>query len=224
VFFIATDYVERRKIFWWDRVCWSLKNAKKRLVALESPRPMLLNLGARGSHRVLLEAIKAAPGLDLESCLNHVSRQTGASWNETRETQMARDLVMTWDEVRELRRAGMEIGSHTRTHRVLHTLSREHLAEELRGSRDDLESALGERVDSVSYPVGLSIASVPAIRSAIDAAGYEMGFTYNTGVQFIGSNLDRLDLRRLSVSPDLNQRAFLMLLAVPAAAHMLMPR
>lgn len=224
VFFIATDYVERRRMFWWDRVCWSLKNAQKRVVTLDSPRPMLLNLGARGSHRVLLEAIKATPGLDLEACLNHVSRQTGAGWNENREKEMARELVMTWDEIRELRRAGMDIGSHTRTHRVLHTLSREQLADELRGSREDLESALGERVDAVSYPVGIPIASAPAIRSAIDAAGYKMGFTYNTGVQFVGANLDRLDIRRLSVSPDLNQRAFLMLLALPAVARILMPR
>jgi peptidoglycan/xylan/chitin deacetylase (PgdA/CDA1 family) len=224
VFFIATDYVERRRIFWWDRVCWSLKNAQKRVVALESPRPMLLNLGAHGSHRILLEAIKATPGLDLEACLKHLSRQTGTSWNESREREMAGELIMTWDEVRELRRAGMDIGSHTRTHRVLQTLSREHLSDELRGSREDLESALGERVDAVSYPVGTPIAAAPAIRSAIDAAGYEMGFTYNTGVQFVGANLDRLDIRRLSVSPDLNQRAFLMLVALPAAARMLMPK
>ncbi len=222
VFFIATHYVERRKVFWWDRVCWLLKNAEKRVVALESPRPMLLNLGARGSARILLEAIKAAPGLDLEACLNHISRQTGAGWSEAREEELARELVMTWDEVRDLYRAGMDIGSHTRTHRVLHTLSPEHLVEELRGSREDLEAALGAPIDAVSYPVGIPVAAAPAIRSAIDAAGYQMGFTYNTGVQFMGANLDRLDLRRLSVSPDLNQRAFLMLIALPSLARVLM--
>ena len=61
---------------------------------------------------------------------------------------------MTWDDVRALAGAGMDIESHTRTHRVLDTLDRDQLRDELVGSRRDLEAQLGRPIRAIAYPVG----------------------------------------------------------------------
>jgi peptidoglycan/xylan/chitin deacetylase (PgdA/CDA1 family) len=67
----------------------------------------------------------------------------------------ASELVgMSWDELGQLRDAGWEIGSHTRSHARLTELDADALAGELAGSRADCEQHLGSRCHSLAYPYG----------------------------------------------------------------------
>ncbi len=67
----------------------------------------------------------------------------------------APDMVpMSWDELRELRDAGWEIGSHTCSHPRLTTLDDSELARELRTSRESCEENMGEPCASIAYPYG----------------------------------------------------------------------
>ena len=61
---------------------------------------------------------------------------------------------MSWNELGELREDGWEIGSHTRTHPRLPTLSPEAMREELEGSRSDLTERIGGDCQSIAYPYG----------------------------------------------------------------------
>jgi peptidoglycan/xylan/chitin deacetylase (PgdA/CDA1 family) len=67
-----------------------------------------------------------------------------------------------------LTEAGWEIGSHTRSHPSLPTLSRERLADEIGGSREQLIRRLG-RCDTLAYPYGLT--SADAI-DVVESSGY----------------------------------------------------
>ena len=89
---------------------------------------------------------------------------------------------MTWDQVRALARAGMDVESHGRRHRVLQTLDDATLDDELAGSRADLEAQLGRPVRAIAYPVGRRIAREARIRDALAAAGYRIGLTNQSGV------------------------------------------
>ena len=123
---------------------------------------------------------------------------------------------MTWDDVRALRAAGMDIGSHTRTHRVLDTMEPRALAEELVGSREDIERAIGARVSAISYPVGRPIRRVPLLERAIRDAGYEVGFSVETRANpLLRSALDGFNITRVSVEGSLSHRRFAALLAAP---------
>lgn len=62
--------------------------------------------------------------------------------------------TMSWGQIRALHAAGMEIGSHTLTHRPPSTLDDDDLRYELIESRRILEDGLGARVTSVSSPTG----------------------------------------------------------------------
>ncbi len=50
---------------------------------------------------------------------------------------------MTWDQLREMQRGGMEIGSHGVDHRMLAKLSPGRMLDEVRGSKQALERELG---------------------------------------------------------------------------------
>jgi peptidoglycan/xylan/chitin deacetylase (PgdA/CDA1 family) len=72
-------------------------------------------------------------------------------------------------ELRRLADSGIEIGSHSRTHRDLTGCSEEKLAAEVAGSRQDLETALGRPVQTFCYPYGRLDGRA---RAAAVAAGY----------------------------------------------------
>jgi peptidoglycan/xylan/chitin deacetylase (PgdA/CDA1 family) len=73
-------------------------------------------------------------------------------WVGTRHEQELE--CMAWDELRELRDRGWEIGSHTCSHPVLTRLSDSELHDELANSREVCEAELGGRCDALAFPYG----------------------------------------------------------------------
>ena len=80
---------------------------------------------------------------------------------------------MGWDEIRELHKAGMTIGSHGFSHEILTNLLDTQIEEELRASKKYLERNLGFEVDTFSVPKGFCDDNV--IQKAYDA-GYKRIF------------------------------------------------
>jgi peptidoglycan/xylan/chitin deacetylase (PgdA/CDA1 family) len=77
--------------------------------------------------------------------------------------------TMSWPQIRELHAAGMEIGSHTMTHRAPSTLDDDELRFELCESKRTLEDGLGAPVTSISSPTGFFN---PRMRQVAHEAGY----------------------------------------------------
>jgi peptidoglycan/xylan/chitin deacetylase (PgdA/CDA1 family) len=100
------------------------------------------------------------------------------------------------DAVRVAARDGLDIGSHTVSHRWLPDLPAVELARELGESRRALERLLGRVVDAVAYPVG---GWNQRVRDAAARAGYQLGVTVDRGRN--GQRADRLALRR-AFAPD----------------------
>lgn len=102
--------------------------------------------------------------------------------------------TMTADELGELARAGLRIGSHTRNHPDLLALDEAALDSELAGSRADLEDIVGGPVDHLAYPFGHHDEHV---RAAARRAGYKAGFTFLDGR--VETGLDEYRLPRLTM-------------------------
>lgn len=62
--------------------------------------------------------------------------------------------ALTWQELRELADVGWEIGSHTCSHAYLPDLDETTLSHELRDSKAQIESELGQPCTSLAYPYG----------------------------------------------------------------------
>ncbi len=88
---------------------------------------------------------------------------------------------MTWEQLAEMRDAGVDIASHTLTHTGLNARKgkseeqyREWLKSEIAGSKELIEQKLGIRVKTIAYPYGLHNDTV---REIVKESGYEGGFT-----------------------------------------------
>jgi peptidoglycan/xylan/chitin deacetylase (PgdA/CDA1 family) len=81
---------------------------------------------------------------------------------------------LDWRHLRELAENGVEIGSHTTTHRDLTRLSDAELSSELFGSRREIEDRIGRPVRLLSYPFGRYDKRA---QRAAKKAGYDCAFT-----------------------------------------------
>jgi peptidoglycan/xylan/chitin deacetylase (PgdA/CDA1 family) len=215
VFFIATHYVGGRRLYWWDRLSWIAKHARRHRFDVPGVGALEIGDGDRSAvERRLHRLVKERRNLDLETFLDDLAHRADAPWSRAVEDDLVARHVMTWDDVRALRQAGMDVGSHTRTHRVLQTVPPDQLEGELAGSRSDLERELGEEIRTIAYPVGRPVARDPVLRPALEAAGYRLGFTYNTGRQSLDA-MDPLDVRRFAIEPSTTDRDLRVHIAFP---------
>jgi peptidoglycan/xylan/chitin deacetylase (PgdA/CDA1 family) len=227
-FFIATAFADGGKLYWWEQIAVALHQARVRTATIGYPRPLQIDVSDPGARRVLDDIVKNTHGLDIDRFLRELRTTLGLPWSSEIETRLAAPLIMGWDDIRALADAGMDIESHTRSHRVLDTLDREELHDELVGSRRDLEVGLGRPVRAIAYPVGRR--PPRWIRSAVAAAGYRIGFTNVGGVNHlwprtIGADLalDRFSLRRVPTEQSQSDALFLTQIAAPLLAAIHLP-
>jgi peptidoglycan/xylan/chitin deacetylase (PgdA/CDA1 family) len=88
---------------------------------------------------------------------------------------------LSWDELRELHRQGFEIGSHTTDHCILTRVPASQLAVELLASKEQIEEHLQAPCFSLAYPNGSQADYSPEVLVAAVQAGYQIGFTTNSG-------------------------------------------
>lgn len=84
----------------------------------------------------------------------------------------ARHAWMTWQQVRTLRRAGFEVGAHTRTHVDLGTLGGDAAEAEIAGARAHLERNLRAPVNLFAYPYGTRANMSEENRAVVRRAGF----------------------------------------------------
>src|SRR5512140_771043 len=224
-FFVATSFVTERRLYWWERIALVLNTARRTRARLTYPRPLEIDVRDPATRRTLDDLVKNTWGLDIERFLNELGHALDVDWSQAIETEHANRLIMTWDQVRALERAGMSVESHTRNHRVLETLDDDALRDELAGSRSDLERELGHPVHAIAYPVGRRLQRA-RIRTAVADAGYRVGFANCDGVNplwpaslLYTMAFDPFDLRRIQTSRTMSDAMFLTQLAVPSLGY-----
>lgn len=120
---------------------------------------------------------------------------------QDRRTQFLGRECLTWSEVRELRERGIQIGSHSVTHRELKYMRAAQLEEEVVRSKNAIEARIGQSVKSFSYPYAFpetQVALARTLRELLEKHGYENGVTTILGTASRAS--DRFFLPRLPVN------------------------
>ena len=110
--------------------------------------------------------------------------------DEASRTVKGRYRYLTWPEVRVLARAGMEIGSHTVSHRKLAGLLMTDLRAEVEHSRAALQAYVGGPIEFFAYPFN---DQRQWVRHAVEKAGYR------GAVVGMHGNNDPFTLQRLTM-------------------------
>jgi peptidoglycan/xylan/chitin deacetylase (PgdA/CDA1 family)/GT2 family glycosyltransferase len=113
--------------------------------------------------------------------------------------------LLSWEQVKEMEAEIVRFGAHTRTHPALPALPPERLAEELRGSREDLTERLGKPVPDFAYPYGELDEEVVA---AVGEAGFATACTVEP--RLAGQGEEPLRIPRLEVRAEDSLPRFLL--------------
>jgi peptidoglycan/xylan/chitin deacetylase (PgdA/CDA1 family) len=175
-FFVATGYVGTRRRLPHDRIFATLSELARRGIPAEraglpAPVQSLLSACAEpGPAATLDRLIARLPHDRLTAVADALEARTGLG----QEDLPPDSRLMTWEELRELDGAGMDVGGHTVNHAVLANLPLSLARRELAGCRDMLAEHLGRPPRHFAYPNGYH---TPAVRRAAGEAGFEAAVT-----------------------------------------------
>jgi len=117
------------------------------------------------------------------------------------------ECMLRWEDVAEMQRLGMTIGSHTVTHPNLPNAGEIDARREVRDSKARLERELGTPVTMFSYPNGgAERYMTPEVAHLVREAGFEAATTSRNA--FAGPDSDLYALERVQVSERLEDLAF----------------
>ena len=111
--------------------------------------------------------------------------------------------MMTKEMIKEISDYGVEFGGHTRSHADLKKTHKENLADEIAGSKKDVEEITGKPAISFAYPFG---AHNHETLQAVRYAGYKYGITTIFGPKNWKEDLMRI--RRIEVRPNTSLFSF----------------
>lgn len=214
-FFVSTGHIDSGRPFAYD---WLVHM----ILLTGAPRLVLPELGmdvalppTRAERRALaadvLLQMKDIDALAQSALIARLEHE----WQMPSDATPADCRPMTWTQLREMRAAGFEIGSHGVHHRMFAKLPLTEMQAEIRQSKASLQRELGPMPLLMSYPVGGDRAFDAHVIEATRAAGFRLAVCY-----ICGTNpqpvTNRYALQRLPVERNMGPGWFAAMLTLPS--------
>ncbi len=197
-FFLTTAFIGTDASLWVDQVEQALNSHPGRSVILRmgperTERPLVTDQDRREADRLIRRHCKQLSEPEKAAWLASFLAENGIE-----PPRAAGDYrFMSWSQARELREAGMAIGSHTMTHAILTQLVEEERRGEIEGARAACEEALGVPCDAFAYPNGQPDDFSAETGELLRRLGFSCGLTTIHGLNPSGA--DPFTLRRIGV-------------------------
>lgn len=191
VVFAITDYIDRPRLLWFDRLHLAVHASRAEQVSLPWQPGRPFRLGGAGNQIVIQECkryLKSMPDDRVEP----VMEQLFHAFGDPTPPDVGRQ-IMTWDEVR----ATMDLttyGGHTHTHPMMSKVDRHRLESEIQTCRDRLTEETGVRPTLFAYPNG---DFTPEAKALVSRCGFETAFSIMDGMT--DNTTDWLEVRRVGV-------------------------
>jgi peptidoglycan/xylan/chitin deacetylase (PgdA/CDA1 family) len=138
--FLATEYVDERRLIWTDRVDQFCHAAGKSVAEL----------------RAIKFRLKKLPQEEIEAAVSALESGSGTLPSRSDDPRVAPiHRSLGWEEVREMQASGLvTFGAHTHTHKILGRCRQETIKSELSRSKSLIEHETGRLCEHFCYPNG----------------------------------------------------------------------
>ncbi|MBM4243790.1 MAG: hypothetical protein FJ148_08240 [Deltaproteobacteria bacterium] len=196
-FYVTTNCIDNREILWTGLLRFCVFTTTVPVLETREPMafrlPLRTPLERREAFTKLIVTMKNIPTERRLALLEAV--RVGAGIDDV---TPLRSIMMSWDQVREMHRAGMIFGAHTLTHPNLPNATPEEAGREIVGSRDALAEQIGARVLHFSYPNGRGSAHLTeSVKGIVRRAEFVSATTSVTGSVMDGD--DAFALKRIGI-------------------------
>jgi peptidoglycan/xylan/chitin deacetylase (PgdA/CDA1 family) len=195
MFYLTTGCINNRQLFWVAHLRYML--TVTRVLTLRTTTEMfafdlVTPQGREEAFRALVVRMKNIPTEKRLALLAEITEQLAV------DDTALRNIMMTWDEVREMHAQGMSFGAHTVTHPNLPNTTLEEAKREICDSKEMLEGQLKASVSDFSYPNGRGSSHLTdQVKDIVRRAGFHSAVTSLAGCVELGNDL--LALKRVGV-------------------------
>jgi hypothetical protein len=194
--FLTTGYIDSGALPWYDHARLAFKLTSRTQLSLQELG------GPSACLETEAERLKAMHlTLDWLRTIDDDTRQLGFR-ELLRNLRVTSELtlpgtMLTWAEIRQMQKAGIDFGAHTVSHPALRTLPASRLLEEIVECKINLENRLQVSARHFAYPFGKPADFSDAAKHAVRAAGFQTAVTTIPGFNVPGHDL--FELRRLNL-------------------------
>ncbi|RJP20791.1 MAG: hypothetical protein C4529_08855 [Deltaproteobacteria bacterium] len=211
VVFLTVGHIGTRKRFWQERTfaaLYGIREAAERTSGNPPPHgnfpegikfedlAALPEKKFREEVRERIRSMKKLPLNRIEPIVDAIEACVGLPRGPASEG----DSFLSWEEIDEMSRGGIDFGSHGMNHEILTNVTADEVRKEVLESRRIIEERIRKRVYAFSYPNG---DHDPAVRRCIGECGYEIAFGTRRG--FATPDDDPLSLNRVNVHDDVTR-------------------
>lgn len=199
-FFIPIRHIENSEPYWWDYLFSVIQREgsgfRSWIRSKQLPQTThnfidsnfdITNNNSNGLARAMVK------------CLNRVGYEQRNAFLTALQNEFgpyeAERLLMNWSEIKQLKREGFSIGSHSVSHVPLTDLPNNKALEEIRNSKTILSQKLKSEINGFCYPRGKWN---EFLATAVEKAGYQYAVTTQFGSNIRGCNLFALSRRNMA--------------------------
>lgn len=166
--FLTTGLIGTGDLFWWDKVGYIIQHTGLDEIHLKQFGLFSLRSEKEKSRAksAVIEGLKRLPGEEKDLFISDLLETSG----EEIPDDLGEELILSWDEIREMSCDGIAFGAHTVNHPILTNLPLDQAKREIIQSKKDIEKNIGHRVNAFSYPNG---DFNPDIAELVRTSGFE---------------------------------------------------
>ncbi len=198
--FLATGYIGSGNLFWTDKVRYIVLNTTLKTLELNGLAEYPLRSTGerlRAASRIV-ESLKNLPGEEKDSLIEKLVNISGVAIP----ANLGKELILSWDEVKEMSNNGIAFGAHTVTHPILTKLPLEEARREIIQSKQHIEQKLNQAVTTFCYPGGEPTDFNDDIKQIVKENGFACAVT--VAPRMVTTGTDLYELGRISAQPNFN--------------------
>lgn len=199
VIFLATGHIGTDAPFYWDLAAYCFFHTKEgHLLFPDNTERFWKDTAQKESiSSAWIEALKVLPNTEKHKWVKQLPERLNVSIPNN----YFKQLMVNWDQVREMNRNGIEFGGHTINHPILSRISLDEARLEIEGSKTKIEEETEQQVLSFAYPNGGRNDLNSDLEMLVAQTGYQAAFTLLNGptsVREVRSN--PFAIRRIFIS------------------------
>lgn len=205
-FYIAADCIDHKSTLWLFEVIYRIKQTGESSIRLttdshELSCPLNDSELRNTAIKKVTDLIKSNDLTTRENLRNQLRSQTG---DVTDFEEKSSQVMLTWEQVREMSENKMTIAGHTMTHINLPNAQPSEAEAEIVNCKNVIEDAIQKPVHHFSYPNGGNYDYYnDSIVKMVKSAGYRTSTTSHNGIALSGSN--PFELKRLRITDHISE-------------------
>jgi peptidoglycan/xylan/chitin deacetylase (PgdA/CDA1 family) len=151
--FLTTDYIDSGKLLWWDMIGYVVYNTRANCLEVDGFHYSLMSPNERQITKDLLmwRATKLS-----EAERTHLIDKLISMSGVKIPPYIGKELMLSWQDVKEMRGSNISFGAHTVTHPIMSKISSQQARNQIAQSKKTIEEKLNLPVTEFAYPNGQS--------------------------------------------------------------------